>query len=222
MESASVDYIPSRLGKHSRIIRNDFLGTIMDFLRKLYFQLRYLYKPRWDTGITPPEVEAFIASRSPGKALDLGCGTGTNAIFLARCGWDVTGVDFIERAVQKAQEKARAADVQVKFLADDVTQMKGIPGLFDLILDIGCLHSLPLDKRPAYLKNVNRLLHPQGTYLLYAFVKNEAESGPGLAPSDLSRLEERLELVERQDGTDRDKPAAWFTWQKPIDPTPVQ
>ncbi|MCK7512216.1 MAG: methyltransferase domain-containing protein [Desulfobacterales bacterium] len=57
----------------------------------------------WDTNITPPEVMEFIAETPPGRALDLGCGTGTNAIALARHGWQATGVDFAPKAVHKAR-----------------------------------------------------------------------------------------------------------------------
>src|SRR5881296_1344749 len=49
-------------------------------------------RPPWDTGITPPEVERFVASHAPGRAIDLGCGTGTNAVYLARHGWSAVGV----------------------------------------------------------------------------------------------------------------------------------
>ncbi|MEW6615857.1 MAG: methyltransferase domain-containing protein [Thermodesulfobacteriota bacterium] len=64
-------------------------------LSSLMFMWRYFRgQTPWDTNITPPEVMEFIQKTSPGRALDLGCGTGTNGITLARHGWKVTGVDF--------------------------------------------------------------------------------------------------------------------------------
>jgi methylase of polypeptide subunit release factors len=66
----------------------------MKIFRKLFFNLWYFRDPPWDTGISPPELIDFINSNPPGKALDIGCGTGTNAIRLAKEGWRVTGVDF--------------------------------------------------------------------------------------------------------------------------------
>jgi SAM-dependent methyltransferase len=194
----------------------------MNLFRNLFYQIQYLFNPPWDTGITPPELEAFVADHPPGRALDLGCGTGTNVIYLAQHGWKVTGVDFIGKAIRKAVHKAQQAGVEARFLTEDVTRLKGVSGKFDLILDIGCFHSLPVESRRAYLKNLCRLLDPQGTYLLYAFVRLEDNSSPGLDSRDLQALEERLELVERQQGTDRGHISAWFAWQKPIDPTPVQ
>jgi methylase of polypeptide subunit release factors len=72
-------------------------------MRKLFFNLAYLQKPVWDTGISPPELLDFIANHNPGRALDLGCGTGTNSITLAKHGWEVTGVDFVKRAINLAR-----------------------------------------------------------------------------------------------------------------------
>ena len=77
---------------------------------KIFFTLQYWLKnPPWDTGVTPPELYAYLESNPPGKALDLGCGTGTNVITMAEYGWDVTGVDYIPRAIRIAERKARRA-----------------------------------------------------------------------------------------------------------------
>jgi len=67
-------------------------------------------RPPWDTGVTPPELVALVEEHDgpPGRVLELGCGTGTNAVYLARHGWDVTAVDLIDRAVEQAREKAEA------------------------------------------------------------------------------------------------------------------
>ena len=63
--------------------------------RRIYFNLLYLFtRPPWDTGVSPPELYDFIENHEPGRAIDIGCGTGTNVITLAQAGWQVTGVDF--------------------------------------------------------------------------------------------------------------------------------
>src|SRR5512139_1990657 len=83
-------------------------------------------KPPWDSGITPPELVALVegADAPPaGRALELGCGTGTNATYLARHGWEVVAVDLIDRAVQQAREKAATAGLPVRVLCGDATRL---------------------------------------------------------------------------------------------------
>ena len=92
------------------------------------FQWRYWRRQTpWDTQITPPEVMEFIARTPPGKALDLGCGTGTNAITLARHGWQVTGVDFASKAISAARRKAAGAGLKIDFHTADVTDLALLP-----------------------------------------------------------------------------------------------
>ena len=185
------------------------------FLRRLFFNLWYYRRPPWDTGVSPPELVAFIESHAPGCALDLGCGTGTNVITLAHHGWETTGVDFAPRAIRIAKRKARQADVDVDLRVADVTKLKDVNGSFDLILDMGCFHSLPAAGKLDYINNLERLLAPGGTYLMYGFFKEAAGSGPGLVEADLEKLRERLRPVERQEGTERGlRPSAWFTFRR--------
>jgi ubiquinone/menaquinone biosynthesis C-methylase UbiE len=188
----------------------------MDYLRRLKFHLWYYQRqpPPWDTGITPPEVEAFIASHPPGRAIDLGCGTGTNVITLAQHGWQVTGVDFAWSALRFARRKVKQAGVKVTLRLDDVTRLHGIDGPFDLILDIGCFHNLTSEGRPTYLEHIERLLAKSGTYLLYVHIKPEAtERGHGVVEADLQQIAARLHLSSRQDGTERGIcPSAWLTY----------
>jgi cyclopropane fatty-acyl-phospholipid synthase-like methyltransferase len=179
-------------------------------MRKLFFSLFYLRRPPWDTGITPPEVVTFVKEHSPGRALDLGCGTGTNAIYLAQHGWQATGVDFVGRAVKQARLKARQAGVQADFHRADVTRLPGIRGPFDLVLDIGCFHSLTPQGKTAYLQNLERLLASTGTFLFYAFTDQQGNKNPGLNPADIKQIQQRFQQIGRTDGTDRGRPSAWF------------
>ena len=82
----------------------------------------------WDTNITPPEVMEFIAASPPGKALDLGCGTGTNAITLARHGWQATGVDFAPKAIRAARRKAKQAGFEIDFHCADASDLAMLTG----------------------------------------------------------------------------------------------
>jgi SAM-dependent methyltransferase len=184
-------------------------------LRRIFFSLWYLFsRPPWDTGVSPPELMAHIESHPPGRALDLGCGTGTNALTLAKRGWQVTGVDFAQPAIQSARAKATRAGLPVEFLAADVTRLENIQGSFDLVLDIGCFHTLDQPGKQRYTANLQRFLAPGGTYLLYAFFKEPGDEGSGLIPADLSLLEEKLQLEQRVDGSERGRRASsWFTYR---------
>lgn len=187
----------------------------MTFFRKLVFQLFYLRKPPWDTGISPPELMAFIDSHPPGRALDLGCGTGTNVITLAQHGWQATGVDFVGRAIQTARRKARLAGVSADVRQGDVTRLEGINGPFDLILDLGCFHSLTEDGMQRYVHNLDRLLAKDGTYLMYCFVKPAGAGGVGLTEDELKLFDGVLKLQNRQNGFDRgERTSAWFTYSR--------
>ena len=187
----------------------------MNPFRRITFDLRYLRRPPWDSGIVPPEVEDFIQHNPAGRALDLGCGSGTSSLALARAGWKVTGVDFSRRAIRIAQRKAKDANANVDFLVADATRLP--PSQFEdpynLVLDIGCFHSLSVSDKEAYRFQLDYLLIPGGTWLLYGFFKPDENPDPGLISDDLEH--KRLILIRRQDGMDNMKrPSAWFWFQK--------
>ena len=185
---------------------------IVKMARRLFYTLWYFRAPPWDTGISPPELIEFIQSNVPGRALDLGCGTGTNAITLAQHGWRVIGIDFIGKAIRKARSKARQQGLKIDFFVGDVTHLEKIDGAFDLILDIGCFHNLPHAGKVKYVQNLERFLAPKGTFLLYGFTSVTPQSESGITPNDLDLIQNRLALVDRNDGTDRgQRPSAWFT-----------
>jgi len=182
----------------------------------LRFWLASFARPPWDTGISPPELLEFIRAHPPGRALDLGCGTGTNAIALAQNGWQTTGVDFIARSIHQAERKAQQAGVSVHFLVDSVSHLPTLAGGFDLILDVGCYHGLaPLDKY-RYFQNVLRLLAAGGYYLLYGFIGAENQTNlPGITAADVAMLTSNLHLISRVDGMDRSHSSTWLHFKRP-------
>src|SRR5262245_44752761 len=97
----------------------------------------------WDTGVPDPLLVEMIESRAitPGRTLDIGCGTGTNAVFLAERGFDVLGVDISEVAIEKARARAhgRCRFEVVDFLA------AAPAGQFDFVFDRGCFHAFDED-----------------------------------------------------------------------------
>ena len=112
-------------------------------MKPFFFNLSYLRKKApWDSGISPPELLEFIAEHPPGRAIDLGCGTGTNVITLAQHGWQVSGVDFAPRAIKVARRKAKHVKIDADLRVGDVTKLRGVDGKFNLALDMGCFHNL--------------------------------------------------------------------------------
>jgi len=183
-------------------------------LKRALMELRYLGRPPWDTRVSPPELESYIASHAPRAALDLGCGTGTNVITLARAGWRCMGVDFSRLAILRARVRAVRHRITATFLTADVTRPVDVADRFDLALDIGCLHGV--EDRDGYLQNLETLLKDTGDWLLYAFQRDSSDlKSPGVSPSDLDMIRSRgWRLMQRQDGRDRRRASAWFLFSR--------
>ncbi len=138
---------------------------------KLFYEIVYRYfRAPWDIGAREELVTLVESGRiRPCRALDLGCGAGANAIYLAQQGFAVTGVDFAAAAIEKARERAEMAGVEVAFIVDDLTDLRHISGTFDFLLDYGVLDDLRLPQREPYLQNMLPLTHPGSRYLLWGF-----------------------------------------------------
>ncbi len=186
-------------------------------IRRLFFELRYLLgKTPWDTGISPPELMRFINTHPAGHALDIGCGTGTNAIAMAEHGWQVTGIDFSAQAVARARRKARSKGLRVNFIHGDVSAFADLSGPYDLCLDIGCYHSLPLSIQAAYAEHMGKLMRPGGTCLMYSFLGAAGEDNASW-PSEESLRQlfgAPFEFVSVEYGSDRRRTSAWFTMRR--------
>lgn len=165
---------------------------------------RFGLKP-WDSGIPPPELKALIEgpeARSPGRALDLGCGTGTNAIYMAQHGWDVTGIDFVPRAVDMAHAKVAAAAVKPQIVLGDVTRLHDLNiGVgYSLVFDLGCLHSIPDGRRDAYARGVTEVTVPGADFLVFGFYRK---------PTRLTNVKLTTEDLERRFGAGWDMVRVW-------------
>ncbi len=129
----------------------------------LFYRLAYRAgQPRWDSDQPRPELAELTRDRQPGRALDLGCGTGTDVIYLASQGWEATGIDFVPAAIASATSRAAAARSTARFVTGDVTQLSeaGISGDFDLVIDIGCYHAIPARRRDSYVAGVAAVTRP--------------------------------------------------------------
>lgn len=125
------------------------------------------------------------AALQPGRALDLGCGMGRNAIYLARHGWDVVAIDLAEYAVEVARRRADDAGVTVRFIDGDVTKLPefNIGDRFSLLVDIGCYQALPAKEQVAHTASVTRVAAPGAVLLMLAIMHIPGK--PSLTPDDV-------------------------------------
>ena len=175
------------------------------------YDLMYRRGAPWETGPRAELVELVEEGRltpaalPPGRAIDLGCGSGANAIFLARHRFEVTGVDFSAVALDKAEAAAQAAGVTVEFVRGDLTAgtVPGVDGPFDLLVDYGTLDDLRRSSRPAMAALVTRLARPGAMFLLWCFYdeipwwRRRGARFPGLRPGDEQSLFGAAFTIER-------------------------
>ncbi len=122
----------------------------------------------WDSGVPSKELIRVLDAGSikPGRAAELGCGTGTNAIYLASRGFDVTGFDFSSAAVTAARQKAADAKAKVNFLEADLCRFTLDVPPFDFVFDRGCYHAARRIDQPGFIKTLKRLTRPGTRFLL--------------------------------------------------------
>ncbi len=190
-------------------------------MMSLFWDVLYLFKKTpWDTGITPPEIVSVIESgKVPvGRALDLGCGTGTNAIYLAQHSFTVTAIDVSRRAIALAKRKARSAALgdRIRFERGDVTLLRrwALGHSIDFAYDIGCFHNLKPEARQRYVAALTAVLKPGAIYMLYAFEPQADRAGVAL--DEIAALfDQAYRLDGMRRGSDRHgRGSAWYTLVK--------
>jgi cyclopropane fatty-acyl-phospholipid synthase-like methyltransferase len=188
------------------------------------FESAYAGQAPWDIG-KPQKAFLDVADRITGSVLDAGCGTGDTAIFLARRGCKVTGIDFIEEAINRARRKAGERDVQATFLVKDALTLKDWSERFDNVIDSGLFHVFSDEDRRRYVEGLATVLKPGGRLFLLCFGDEE----PGTqGPRRISKKElhdafaegwniefiERVQIEVRPDLKDftfsEGGPRAWF------------
>jgi SAM-dependent methyltransferase len=177
----------------------------------------------WDTDQVPTELIALIEGTEAlpaGRALDIGCGTGTQAVYMARSGWEVTAIDAVPRPLSRARARADAAGVSVDWILADVARVQrlGLTPGFTLFFDRGCFHGLDESQRGAYAAAVDSLAAPGATLLMMAFAPNRVVVAPaGLEQSELVGRFAGWRLVSASsdadgeiDGPLRNVPRTWY------------
>ncbi len=158
----------------------------------------------WDTGLPSSELMRVLAARriGPCRVLELGCGTGTNVVWLAEQGFDAMGVDVSPRAIEAARHRAAEAGVSPHFMAGNLLTLEGLGEPFDLLFDRGCYHAVRRDDCDGYLRTADRWTRPGALALvLTGNARQEGQDGPPRVTeeelrTELGRVFEVIDLRE--------------------------
>ncbi len=148
----------------------------------------------WDQTPGPQILDRVLDSGATGggrRALDVGCGNGRDALYLAAKGWEVTAMDRQQRAIQKARERGAEAGADVRWIVGDVTELGRLaaPPGYSLIYDLGCIHGLPDDALTRAAEGISALAGADATLLVVAAIRSRRLIGPrGMDPEHVEAL----------------------------------
>jgi len=170
--------------------------------KNLFFDLWYrIAKPPWVIDQAQPDLIAAVEKdeiKGP-TVLDIGCGDGGNAIYLASKGFDVTGVDVSTKAISIAKQNAKRAKVDVKFITLDAIKIGTLNKKFDTIIDFGLFHNIVGKSRKQYLRALSDVCNSKGQFLMLCFSDKAGkyEVYPHSYPKPMSQDEIRGYFSER-------------------------
>jgi ubiquinone/menaquinone biosynthesis C-methylase UbiE len=142
----------------------------------------------WDVGPQPAVVRVASEGGFAGRVLDVGCGSGENALHLASLGLSVLGVDVAETALAIARVKAADRGIEAEFATADALALEGLGRTFETVLDCGLFHTFDADERPGYVAGLASVTERGGTLYVLCF----GDDGRGeLGPHPVSREELR-------------------------------
>jgi SAM-dependent methyltransferase len=159
----------------------------------------------WDSGEPSRELGRVLEQGQvrPCRMLELGCGSGTNAVFLAQKGFDVTAFDLAPLAIEQAKARAARANVKVRFDVGDVLRLPDLGKPFDFVFDRGVYHHLRTVDLFGFLQTLHRVTEHGGLYLTLAGNANEVrppeapEGPPQVHGQDLCKeLQPLFDLVQ--------------------------
>lgn len=156
------------------------------------FEGLYSGQPRWEIG-RPQKALLHVADRMIGSILDSGCGTGENALYFAKRGHQVTGIDFLEEPINIAKQKAVERRLTANFLVMDALALADLRELFDTVIDSGLFHVFSDNDRQRYVDGLASILKPGGLFYLLCF--SDAEPGT-VGPRRVSEKEIRATFAD--------------------------
>jgi len=169
--------------------------------KNVLFNLWYKFgKPPWIINQPQPDLIAAVEKGDicGPTILDVGCGNGDNAIYLAGCGFDVTGVDFSSKAIEIAKKKASEAGVEIRFIALDALNIGTLKRKFDTVIDFGLFHNIAGSSRERYVRALSDVCVSNGQFLMLCFGDKAGEYDvyPKRYPKPMSQDEIRAAFPE--------------------------
>jgi methyl halide transferase len=157
--------------------------------------------PPWETGRPAPELIRLVGTGAFGRGsvLEIGCGTGSNAIYLAKRGFDVTAVDNSPTALERARTRAEQCDALLRLVLDDVFEFFPTAGTFDVVYEAGFYHFIRRTHLSRYMDMLWHLTRPGSLYLSLAGSDEEHIEGgpPSVSRDDIhNELGRLFEVVE--------------------------
>ena len=184
-------------GVHGAMAREGSPAEHRSFWRSVYEENPYDALPWFDVEPSPTVARA-VAEKflMPGTAvLDVGCGAGSNVLFLARRGFESHGIDLSPGAVRAAQERARDEGLTIDVRVGDALDLDFPGARFDGVIDNGCFHTLPIARRRDYARELTRVLRPDGAVVLSWVAR---EHGGPYGPPHRPSLEEVTRTFEER------------------------
>lgn len=183
-----------------------------------FFDTAYEDRPPWDLGRPQRAVvELEEAGRIVGSILDVGCGTGEHALYLAGRGHDVVGVDLAPRAIELARVKAAERGIPVDLRVRDALRADELGRTFDTAIDVGMFHTLSDEERPRYARSLHAAIVPGGRAFVLCWSERNAW---GYGPRRVTQMEllgtfergwdVRVEASELETRLEADTVHAWL------------
>jgi len=148
---------------------------------RMRFEALYERQASWDVGGPQPAfVRLTQQGMIRGEVLDVGCGSGDNALYLASEGYPTWGIDIVGAAIGRARAKARERGLpDSRFLVADALSLDSLGMQFDTVIDCGLLHALSDAERALFVQSLHRALRPCGLYHMLGFSDQQpGDSGP--------------------------------------------
>jgi len=196
----------------SKTTREQWQAT---YERTPYDQLPW-FDPGPSLGVAKAVEEGFLPMT--GAVLDVGCGAGSNVLYLAGLGYRAHGVDLSPGAIAAARARAQREGLKVDLEEGDVLALPFPDESMDALVDNGCFHTIPIGRRKRYASEVHRVLRPDGRFVLsWVAREHTADRGPPHRPSlrEVTDLLESRFLFTRtgfRPGSEDEGPSVYFAF----------